>query len=139
MMTDEQLIADINSIINLEGNFKTPLHARDSYNKVRFARRSFEQLMGRYTIFWVNEKQLMKAIKSIGLIARYCPDARNIVFFKDYSGYKNSIKFWWNKTLRNSAFNKILDLKRTTRREGHTAPKFKKYTPMYLEELYDNV
>jgi hypothetical protein len=94
-------------------------------NEQIYYRRSFNDLIEYYSNKGVTEKMLMQALKELKFHAYYCNIPKRVVFL----GHSPRVKFWCTAESQEEAFEK-------SKRDDNN---FGKYTPEYLEELYDSV
>ena len=129
-MNLKELKEDLLNRTNVNKNTWTPAGFTTTFfdNENTYNRRSFNDLIKYYQKHDVTEQMLMQAIKDLKFIARYCDSPKKVVFWIPEDGKeRNNFKFWWNADFRYTAI-KV---------EDNLNAKFEKYTPTYLEELYD--
>lgn len=124
-MNLKELKEDITNKMNYEFHNITYWGLPLEDNGPIYNRRSFNDLIEHYSKFDISEQTLMKAIKELNLVAYYCGTPKRVVFFKSSSWER--IKFW-RFDERDYAFGK-----------ENSFNNFGKYTPTYLEKLYDSV
>jgi len=125
-MTQGELETDLNSKISHKSYHGGILYFDAEILGTKERRRSFNDLIEHYKHYSVTEEMLMKAIKNLKLGGYYCPTPRRIVFFKIEPEGKT---FWVDSTRRNTAKEEALKKNNN----------FDKYTPEYLEKLYDSI